>query len=58
MRLFLNDKEARLIRLCLSMERGCMTDDQQATVDRIIFRMDLCDQLKNNERRSKEDGGL
>lgn len=58
MRLYLNDKEARLIRVCLSMERGCMTNDQQDTVDRIIDRMDLCDKLQNNERRSKEDDRL
>lgn len=55
MRLYLNDKEARLIRVSLLMERVNMTDNQQDMVDTILDRMDLCDKLQNNERKSNTD---
>lgn len=55
MRLYLNDKEARLIKLTLSYNRGKMVDEQQKVVDRILDRIDLCEKLQNNERGSKKD---
>lgn len=58
MRLFLSDKEARLIRTTILVSVASMTKEQQATAHQIIDRMDLCDKLQNNERRSKEDARL
>ncbi|MBP3683377.1 MAG: hypothetical protein J6J12_00230 [Oscillospiraceae bacterium] len=54
MRLFLNDKEARLIKLTLSYDRAMMDDKNQVMVDKIIERIELCEQLQSNERKSKE----
>lgn len=53
MRLFLNDKEARLIRDTILVSVASMTKDQQEMAHRIIDRMDLCDKLQRNENKSK-----
>lgn len=55
MRLYLNDKEARLIRATILVSVASMTKEQQDMAHTIIDRMDLCDKLQNNERRSKDD---
>ncbi len=53
MRLFLNDKEARLIRATILVTVANMTKEQQEQAHRIIDRMDLCEKLQNNERKSQ-----
>lgn len=53
MRLYLNDKEARLIKLTLTYDRAMMDDKNQEIVDKVLERIDLCEQLQNNERRAK-----
>lgn len=58
MRLFLSDKEARLLRATILLQVVCMNKEQQNMAHTIIDRMDLCDKLQNNERRSKENAGL
>lgn len=53
MRLYLNDKEARLIKLTLSYDRAMMDDKNQEIADKIIERIDLCEQLQKSENKSK-----
>ena len=53
MRLYLNNKEAELIKLTLSYDRGMMDDKNQEIVDKIIERIDLCEQLQKSENKSK-----
>ena len=55
MRVYISEKEAQLIRLDLIMEKDYMTDSQQAIVRTILDRIDLCEQLQNNERRANEN---
>lgn len=55
MKLYLSDKEARLIRATIMVSVASMTKEQQNMAHTIIDRMDLCDKLRNNERRSRED---
>lgn len=55
MRLYLNDKEAKLIRVCLNVD---MPQELATVAHKIMDRMDLCDQLQNSENRSKYEGGF
>lgn len=55
MRLYLSDKEARLIRATLQKSSKDMTPDQQMTAQIIVDRMDICDKLQNSERRAKDN---
>ena len=55
MRLYLNDKEARLIKLTLSYDKAMMDDKNRDMVEKVIERIELCEQLQNNERRSKDN---
>ena len=54
MRLYLNNKEAQLIRVTLLLSVKDMTQNQQEMVHTIVDRMDLCDKLQNSERRAKD----
>lgn len=53
MRLYLNSREASLIKVCLNMQYPYMTDDQKEQVERITDRIDLCNKLQDNEHKSK-----
>lgn len=55
MRLYLNDKEARLIRASILVSVSGMTKEQQDMAHTIIDRMDLCDKLQKSENKSKAD---
>ena len=53
MRLYLNEKEARLIKLTLCYDRARMDDKHQEMVDKIVERIELCEQLQKSENKSK-----
>ena len=52
MRLYLSDKEVRLVKLTLNYDRIMMNDKNQEIVDKILDRIELCEKLKNSERRA------
>ena len=55
MRLYLSEKETRLLRAAIMVSSAGMTKEQQDMAHTIIDRIDLCDKLQNNERRAKEN---
>ena len=52
MRLYLSDKEVRLVKLTLNYDRIMMNDKNQKIVDKILDRIELCEKLQNSERRA------
>lgn len=55
MRLYLNDKEARIIRTALVTCQVQMVPEFKKITDVILDRLELCIKLQHNERGSKED---
>lgn len=55
MRLYLNKKEASMVRTALVLCMAQMNEAQRNTAERILDRIDLCEKLQNNERRSMEN---
>lgn len=53
MRLYLNKKEAELIRVMLASSRTVCTKDKQEILDNVIDRIDLCSKLQGSEDLSK-----
>lgn len=55
MRLYLNTKEARLIRATILVSIASMTKEQQETAHKVIDRLDLCEKVQKSEREAKNN---
>lgn len=53
MRLYLNEKEARLIKTCLLNEMAMLNTENKKLANRVCDRIDLCNKLQSNEQLSK-----
>ena len=53
MRLYLNDKESKLIKFILMCAGGDMDAGTKDILSRVIERITLCEQLQRSENKSK-----
>lgn len=55
MRLYLNAKEARLIRATILVSMATMSQEQAVMAMKIIDRMDICEKLQKSESEAKHN---
>lgn len=58
MRLYLNAKEVHFIRMGLKRilsQDTSLNDEDRGKIGNVLFRIDLCEKLQENERRSKDN---
>lgn len=53
MRVYMNEREARLVKACLLNEMVMLNDGLKRMAQKLLDRIELCEKLQQSENKSK-----